>query len=186
MKGPGQYHGGHAFPHRPRDHSYVLPMAIRRKGLCVTLSAKRKANRLFLLDAALSDTHKTGFLASKLAAFSPEADKALLIHGDLEHDPNFLVAARNIKQLVVHPARGANVFDVLKARTVYVTMQGKLDLEKRLTATARTIDFVAEPIKLLSVKEALARRDAAKGIVAEVPAAAAAETAAPAAAAKAQ
>jgi len=176
MLGPGNYHGGHAFPHRPRSFAYTLPMAIRRKGLSISLSVKRKLNSLFVVDAAVADSHKTGALASKLGLFAPAVGRSLLIHGNLEQDPNFMLAVRNIGDFEVLPANGANVIDVVKARTVLVTVQGQADLESRLTARSRSPQYVAAPIRLLSVKEGLARRAAlkaaAEGTAVEVPAAA--------------
>lgn len=56
----------------------------------------------------------------------------VIIHGDYEQDPNFVLACRNHPNIILLPARGANVLDIVRANVVFITLPGHLDLQLRI------------------------------------------------------
>jgi len=113
----------------PRSHAHDLPKKVRKLGLRHALSAKAGAGELVVIDAAEMAEPKTGPLAKKLKALGWR--KALVIDG-AEVNENFRIAARNIDGLDVLPSIGANVYDILNARTLVLTKAGVAALEARL------------------------------------------------------
>ena len=121
--------GGRAFPPHPRDHSHDLQKKVRRLALRSALSAKRAAGELVVLDAATLEEAKTRGLAKRAKALGWES--ALIIDG-AEVDTNFARAARNLVEVQVMPSQGANVYDILKRRTLVLTRAAVGQLEERL------------------------------------------------------
>ena len=113
-----------------RSHAHDLPKKVRKLGLKMALSAKAKAGELMVLEAATLAEAKTKALADK-------ADKlgwsqALVIDGT-ELDENFARAARNLDGVQVIASAGANVYDILKHKTLVLTKAGVEALEARLS-----------------------------------------------------
>ncbi len=114
----------------------------------VVLSAKRAEQRVHFIDAARLPNHKTKDLVNRLNYFGNPEQRTVLIHGDGELDPNFVIASRNIPNLDLIPARGANVLDLVSARTVIVTLSAKMDLESRLMRRSRRVHIDNRLIRL--------------------------------------
>lgn len=149
--------GAYAHPRRPRDYSYTLPTNVRRLALKIALSSKRKEGKLAFIDAAVADSHKSRGLENTLKAWNCPK-KMLIIYGNYEEDPNFLLAVRNIENVDVLPVRGANVVDIVNASFVIVTLQAHLDLVARLTKSNSIVEYVSEPIALMSEEDAAVAR----------------------------
>ena len=113
-----------------RSHAHDLQKKVRKLGLKMALSAKAKANELVILDQATMDDPKTKVLAAKVAHLGWA--KPLVIDGP-EVNENFVRAARNIEGFAVLPSQGANVYDILKHRTLVLTKAGIEALEARLS-----------------------------------------------------
>lgn len=111
-----------------RSHAHDLPKKVRALGLKNALSAKAKAGQLVVLDAANSDG-KTKVLAAQLQALN--WGRALIIDGP-EIQDTFARAARNIPDVDVLPAQGANVYDILRRDTLVLTKAAVEKLEERL------------------------------------------------------
>lgn len=126
--------GGRAFPLRNRDYGFHLPKKIRTKALSIALSARRTDGRLYVVDAITAPTHKTTDVDNLLSNWRTK--RALIVHGNLEQDPNIVLGLRNNPNYNLLPARGANVHDILRYPIVMVTLQGLRDLESRLTRIA--------------------------------------------------
>lgn len=112
-----------------RSHAHDLPKKVRKLGLKMALSAKARSGDLVILEAATAEDAKTKALASKAAHLG--WDRALIIDG-AEVDANFARAAKNIAGLHVLPSAGANVYDILKNKTLVLTKAGVEALEARL------------------------------------------------------
>ncbi len=151
LRSPLHYKGGVAMPKRPRDYSYALPHQIRQQGVMVALSGKRKEGKLVILDAAVSETHKSKDLAQNLKEFAANGESVLVIHGNYEEDPNFILAARNIANVDLLPSRAANVVDIIHHRVVILTVLGAAELQRRLTLRKRAPVQVAPKVKLVSL-----------------------------------
>jgi large subunit ribosomal protein L4 len=111
-----------------RSHAHDLPKKVRALGLKIALSAKAKAGQLVVLDAAQSDG-KTKALASQLEVLG--WGRALIIDGSAV-EATFARAARNIPNVDVLPAQGANVYDILRRDTLVLTKAAIEKLEERL------------------------------------------------------
>jgi len=112
-----------------RDHSHKLPKKVRKKALCMALSAKCADGKLVVLDEAKLKNAKTGNLAGRLAKLG--WDSVLIIDGP-ELDENFVRAAANLPRVDVLPQQGANVFDILRRDTLVLTRDAVKHLEERL------------------------------------------------------
>jgi large subunit ribosomal protein L4 len=120
--------GGTAHGPRPRSHAIGLPKKVRRLALKHALSAKQAANELMIIDAFAIDEMKTKALAERFQKLGI-AD-ALIV--DAEVDEKFGVAARNIADIDVLPAIGANVYDILRREKLVLTKAAVASLEARL------------------------------------------------------
>ena len=132
-KAPQFRGGGVAHGPRTRSHAFDLPKKVRALALRHALSAKRAANELVILDdAKVSDT-KTKALRD---AFGKLGLKSALIV-DNEVDEKFGLAARNIPDVDVLPAVGANVYDILRREKLVLTKSAVEALEARLAGGAK-------------------------------------------------
>ncbi len=121
--------GGRAFGPVLRDHAHKLPKKVRKLALKSALSAKAADGKLVVLDAAKTDSPKTGELARKLEALGWSS--ALVIGGSVL-DESFRRAAHNIPGVDVLPEQGANVYDILRRDTLVLTKDAVEALEARL------------------------------------------------------
>lgn len=120
--------GGKAFGPVPRSHAIDLPKKVRALALRHALSAKAKADAIFVLDDAVAAEAKTKALMAQFAGLG--LDNALII-GGAEIDENFGRAARNIPRIDVLPVQGINVYDVLRCGTLVLTKAAIAALEER-------------------------------------------------------
>lgn len=125
-----QFRGG-AVIHGPvvRDHSHDLQKKVRKLALRTALAAKLADEKLIVLDAAATDTHKTKALAERFGKLGFKS--ALIIDGSAL-DENFVRAARNLPLVDVLPQQGANVYDILRRDTLVLTRAAVEQLEARL------------------------------------------------------
>jgi large subunit ribosomal protein L4 len=121
--------GGRAFGPVLRDHAHKLPKKVRKLALKSALSAKAADGKLVVLDAAKTDSPKTGELVRKLGALGWSS--ALVIGGAVL-DESFRRAAGNIPGIDVLPEQGANVYDILRRDTLVLTKDAVEALEARL------------------------------------------------------
>ncbi|MCB2099184.1 MAG: 50S ribosomal protein L4 [Parvularculaceae bacterium] len=120
--------GGTAHGPRPRSHAVDLPKKVRRLALKHALSAKQAANELIIVDALALDAAKTKALVERFATLG--IANALIV--DSEVNDNFGRAARNIPNVDVLPAVGANVYDILRREKLVLTKAAVESLEARL------------------------------------------------------
>lgn len=120
--------GGTAHGPRVRSHETSLPKKVRRLALKHALSAKRAAQELIIIDEIALDTAKTKALIERLAKLG--FTNALIV--DAEVNENLGQAARNIPNVDVLPAIGANVYDILRRQKLVLTKAAVASLEARL------------------------------------------------------
>ncbi len=111
-----------------RDHAHDLPKSVRKLGLKVALSAKQRAGKLIILDAATSKSHKTKDMVKALGTLG--ITSALIVDDNL--DLNFTRSVRNIPHIDVLPQKGINVYDILRRDTLVLTKDAVAQLEERL------------------------------------------------------
>ncbi|MEI8394197.1 MAG: 50S ribosomal protein L4 [Rhodospirillaceae bacterium] len=112
-----------------RSHEHDLPKKVRKLALKVALAAKVVSGKLVVLDSLALDSHKTKELAVRLGGFG--FSSALFIDG-ANINENFVKASRNIPRVDVLPEHGANVYDILRRDTLFLTRNAVEQLEARL------------------------------------------------------
>lgn len=129
LRSPQMRGGATIFGPVVRDHGYSLPKKVRKLALKTVLSAKLAEGSLHILDEAKLGKMKTKALVSSFKKIG--LDKALIIDGAVL-DEAFAKAARNIKNIDVLPAQGANVYDILRHKQLVLTKAAVKQLEERL------------------------------------------------------
>jgi large subunit ribosomal protein L4 len=124
--------GGIIFGPKPRDFSFKLTKKVRSLGLKTVLSLKQAAGKLIVVKDGSLSAAKTADLRKQLAGLG--AVNAAVI-GGAAIDDKFAKAARNIPNLVVLPAQGANVYDIIRRDTLVMTEEAVKTLAARLGKT---------------------------------------------------
>lgn len=121
--------GGKAHGARVRDFNPGLNKKVRALGLKMALSSHAKAGSLVVLDELTVADGKTQVLLGNLSKLG-FGKTSLVIDGDAV-ETTFALAARNLRQVNVLPAGGANVYDILKHDTLVLTRAAVEKLEAR-------------------------------------------------------
>lgn len=121
--------GGIIFGPVVRDHGYSLPKKVRKLGLKVALSSKFAANQLYVIDSLDMKAPKTSELVKSLGNF--ESSSALFIDTHKVND-GFLKASSNIHTIDFLFEVGANVYDIVRKNTLFLTKDAIAALEARL------------------------------------------------------
>ena len=120
--------GGKAHGPRVRDFNPSLNKKVRALGLKMALSSKVNGGLVVVENLDLADA-KTKLLAGTLAQ-AAFGKKVLVVDGDAVNE-GFARAARNLIDINVLPAIGANVYDILKHDTLVLTRAAVEKLEAR-------------------------------------------------------
>ena len=121
--------GGKAMAPVVRSHEFDLPKKVRAAGLRHALSAKAKDAKLIILDEASVDAVKSNALAKRLGKLS--SANMLIVDGAF--DQKFALSARNLANVVLLPAAGLNVYDILRRDTLVMTKAAIKAIEERLS-----------------------------------------------------
>jgi large subunit ribosomal protein L4 len=109
------------------SHEFSLPKKVRALGLRHALSAKAKDGGIVILDEAKSPEMKTKTLAEQFAKLGLK--DALIVDG--EFDLNFAMSARNLSHVLLVPAEGINVYDILRRDKLVLTKAALKAIEER-------------------------------------------------------
>lgn len=120
--------GGTAHGPRPRSRAIGLPKKVRKLAMRHALSAKQAANELIIVDQLVLDAAKTKTLVERFEKMG--LSNVLFV--DAEVNDQFGQAARNIPNVDVLPAIGANVYDILRRKNLVLTKAAVASLEARL------------------------------------------------------
>jgi large subunit ribosomal protein L4 len=115
------------------SHEFDLPKKVKALGLRHALSSKAKDGRIVVLDEAKSKAIKTKELAAQFGKMG--VTSALVIDG--EFDENFHKSARNIARIAMLPAKGLNVYDIMRSDKLVLTTAALKLIEERLGAERR-------------------------------------------------
>ena len=110
------------------SHEFDLPKKVKALGLRHALSSKAKDGNIVVLDEAKAKEPKTGALAKQFGALGFE--KVLIVDG--EFDKNFQMSARNISHVGMLPAKGLNVYDIMRSDKLVLTTAALKMIEERL------------------------------------------------------
>jgi large subunit ribosomal protein L4 len=141
--------GGVTFGPRPRDFNPDLPKKVRQLALKTALSSKAHDKTLMVVEDLALKSQKTKDFAASLSKLG--VSSATFIVDSL--DANFDKASRNIPNLKVVPTGGANVYDILRHRTLVLTPAAIQLLAARL-ATEEGAGKPAKPAKAPAAKAA--------------------------------
>lgn len=128
-RAPQMRHGGVAFGPVVRSHAYSLTKKVRALGMRIALSAKAKNGKLFILEDMTASEPKTKVFKQ---AFANNGWKSVLFIGGETIDNNFALSARNIVNVDVLPAQGANVYDIVRRDILVLSKDAVAQLEGRL------------------------------------------------------
>ncbi|MGN1063566.1 MAG: 50S ribosomal protein L4 [Alphaproteobacteria bacterium] len=128
-RAPQMRHGGIAFGPVVRSHAYNLTKKLRALGMRVALSAKAKNGKLFILDDMTAQEAKTKVFKQ---AFEKNGWNSVLFVGGEQINENFARSARNIVNVDVLPAQGANVYDIVRKDVLVLSKDAVAQLEGRL------------------------------------------------------
>jgi large subunit ribosomal protein L4 len=132
LRSPQFRGGGIIFGPKPRDFSFKLTKKVRSLGLKTALSVKQAQGKLIVVKDGSLAAGKTAELKKKLAGLGV---KNALIVGGAAIDGGFAKAARNIPNLIVLPAQGANVYDIVRRDTLVMTEEAVKTIAARLGKT---------------------------------------------------
>jgi large subunit ribosomal protein L4 len=110
------------------SHEFDLPKKVKALGLKHALSSKAKSGSIVVLDEAKSKEPKTGALAKQFGKLG--FGKVLIVDG--EFDKNFQMSARNISHVGMLPAKGLNVYDIMRTDKLVLTTAALKMIEERL------------------------------------------------------
>lgn len=130
IRAPHYRGGGVVFGPNGRQYSLALPKKARRAALCSALSLRARDGSLIVLDDLhVAEFRTKGFLKVMSAL---GLDSALFITGD--RDEKVEMSSRNISSVKVLAAPGLNVYDVLRHKTLVVTLPALDLIQRRLKA----------------------------------------------------
>lgn len=119
--------GGVAFPPKPRDYSFALPVKIRKAAIRTVLSDKSRAGQLKVIEGVSLTNPKTKEMIKFLKTLGIKGSVLLVMP---EIDPNVDRASRNIKGFKFSVARALNVHDLLKHGEIVITKDAVKVLEE--------------------------------------------------------
>lgn len=129
IRAPQWVGGGTVFGPQPRSYSYKLPRKVRRLAIKSVLSQKVIDNSLVVVDALQFDTPKTKEFAQVLANLDVKTKVLVVLENDNE---KAALAARNLANVTVIPAKGLNVLDVAKNDKMVITKEALSQVEEVL------------------------------------------------------
>ncbi|CAM9563236.1 unnamed protein product [Pylaiella littoralis] len=141
QKGGGVARAGHSRPphwrggakaHGPRrrDFSFKLNKKFVKLGLRVALSARLQEGHLTVVDELESDTFSTSVMRQRIEARELDGGVTFVVGGNAQKE--FLRSTTNIVGVKVLPARGANVYDIIKRPNLVLTKDAVTELEGNL------------------------------------------------------
>jgi len=110
------------------SHEFDLPKKVKALGLKHALSSKAKSGSIVVLDECKTKAPKTGALAKQFGKLG--FGKVLIVDG--EFDKNFEMSARNISHVGMLPAKGLNVYDIMRTDKLVLTTAALKMIEERL------------------------------------------------------
>lgn len=129
IRAPQWVGGGTVFGPQPRSYSYKLPRKVRRLAIKSVLSQKVIDNGLVVVDSLQFDTPKTKEFAQVLANLDVKTKVLVVLENDNE---KAALAARNLANVTVIPAKGLNVLDVAKNDKMVITKEALSQVEEVL------------------------------------------------------
>ncbi|WP_367296401.1 50S ribosomal protein L4 [Levilactobacillus yonginensis] len=129
IRSPQWVGGGVVFGPTPRSYSYRLPKKVGRLALKSVLSQKVLDESLYVLDALAFDAPKTKEFAAVLAGLNVTTKTLVVLEDD---NVTAALAARNLSNVKVIPAKSLNVLDIADADKLVITQPALSQVEEVL------------------------------------------------------
>ena len=120
--------GGTTFGPMPRDYSYALPIAMRRRAMVESVKEKVANGKLIFVKGMTLAAPRTRDVAKLVSTFKLEKPLFLLE----QRDTKWQLASRNIPNVSLKDIAGVNALDVLLAKECVLTKEAYTGLLKRL------------------------------------------------------
>jgi large subunit ribosomal protein L4 len=128
-RAPNYVGGGTVFGPHPRSYAIRPPRKVRRGALASALSLRAQEQRLLVVESFELEDIGTKRLAQILATL--EIEGGLLV--DAKANEKLRLSARNLRDHDFLPPEGLNVYDVLRHRSLVMTKDAALAVERALT-----------------------------------------------------
>ena len=131
-RAPQFKHGGVVFAPKPRDYDLAVNKKVRRAAFKSAMTAKLKAGEIIVVDKIELKEAKTKLMAETLKKLQAEK-KALVVLPEREEKPeciNILRATANLPQAKVSYVNTLNVYDILNAGKLVLTVAAKESVEE--------------------------------------------------------
>ena len=123
FKGGGVVHGP-----KVRSHSKKIPSKLKKQAIRILLTSKLKNGKLKIIDKLELKKIKTKEVKSKLEKLGIKSATFIEI-GDI--NKNFLLSARNIKNIDLLSISGLNAYQILKREDLVVSLSAVKEVVKR-------------------------------------------------------
>ncbi len=129
IRSPQWVGGGTVFGPTPRSYAYKLPRKVRRLAIKSVLSQKVLDNSLVVVDALTFEAPKTKAFAEVLNNLDVKSKVLVVLEDD---NKTAALAARNLANVTVIPAKGLNVLDVVNNDKLVITKGALSQVEEVL------------------------------------------------------
>ena len=129
IRSPQWVGGGTVFGPTPRSYAYKLPRKVRRLAIKSVLSQKVLDEGLVVVNELKFEQPRTKAFAEVLSNLDVNSKVLVVLEDD---NANAALAARNLKNVTVIPARGLNVLDVINNDKMVITKGALSQVEEVL------------------------------------------------------
>lgn len=129
IRSPQWVGGGVVFGPTPRSYNYRLPKKVSRLALKSVLSQKVLDESFVVVDGLAFDAPKTKEFAAVLAGLNVTTKTLVVLEDD---NVTAALAARNLTNVKVIPAKGLNVLDIADADKLVITQPALSQVEEVL------------------------------------------------------
>ena len=126
-RAPQFKHGGVVFAPKPRDYDLAVNKKVRRLAFKSAMTSKLNAGEIIVVDKLELKEAKTKLMAETLKKLQAEK-KALVVLP--EREENIVRAAANLPQAKVSYVNTLNVYDILNAGKLVMTVAAKESVEE--------------------------------------------------------
>ena len=126
-RAPQFSHGGVVFAPKPRDYDLAVNKKVRRLAFKSAMTSKLNAGEIIVVDKLELKEAKTKLMAETLKKLQAEK-KALVVLP--EREENIIRAAANLPQAKVSYVNTLNVYDILNAGKLVMTVAAKESVEE--------------------------------------------------------
>ena len=129
IRSPQWVGGGTVFGPTPRSYAYKLPRKVRRLAIKSVLSQKVLDEGLVVVNELKFEQPRTKSFAEVLSNLDVNSKVLVVLEDD---NANAALAARNLKNVTVIPAKGLNVLDVINNDKMVITKGALSQVEEVL------------------------------------------------------